>query len=983
MTRSLYCALFLLLAGTAAHAQFRAIRETNFKKVYVDSTLWVNYLQNASTHYAMVAYDSTDKKFKSVSPSLFAGGILSATSPILYNSTTGNFSLDTAIDHSYSFYNTKYQPIGNYLTPPDTTGRWLTNLYRKAGSDSVFYTKGGLAVFAYKDSAGAGGGGGAVYGGITGTLTNQTDLYDTLLNRPLVFNVKNYGAYGDGRYYYGGVSISSGSATLVAATAIFSASDVGKKVVVYGAGAAGGNFISTISSFTNGTTVTLANTAATTAGNVKPMLWGHDDATAIQTALNSTKRDSAYNGTVYFPYTGGAYLIGSAIDATDSAQLSLPFTAYTSISTMGHIVMKGEVPPNMFTDFELNNNAVPTHMITLLSINDAARGYILGSNIHNYTQLSLENLTFRVRSKAANTDIAPTMGAIDASTIEMLSVENCRIDNESNQYNSVQPTSTCNIGLKTPAVNNWAWTMLKNILIQNYYTGITGNESINADGLWIGTCYTAVDFQAAFHTANFSRLLTAWNVRNIVISGTCDFSIANWEIEDYPGGAYPSRWFDNVYDIYEPSNTSSKASITYWRVQSGVGGAQTLTTSYTSTAIQANAIGVPLVDIAKATSGNNDYYTFTNTSTNRYPSLVLNSTNANANPGILFQRSGVTQFSLAGDPAGTLTHEMAWYDNTGNKAIAYYNAAGDLSLVHSSLLTSPAVTIKAAGSLIANSKLGVGSNVGTPTYPLEVQSNLNNVQAYFKSAGTSTRVYVDNGSSNSGLTLVAAGTPKFSVAYYSSKFSIFNETAVNDGFTLDGSNNGMIRGTLSVNKGSNAVASAALEVSSTSQGFLKPVLTTTQQNAISTPATGLEIYNSTGKAPAFYDGTAWKYGVLTAFPTDGQIPIGSTSTGQYTAANITAGSRIAVTNGAGSIAIAVTGGYGQATLSGNGSSTSFTIAHGLAGISGTSKVFLTARSTASAGWAYIDLNATNINIFYTAAPASGTNNLLFDWQIIP
>jgi hypothetical protein len=47
MTRSLYCALFLLLAGTAAHAQFRAIRETNFKKVYVDSTLWVNYLQSA------------------------------------------------------------------------------------------------------------------------------------------------------------------------------------------------------------------------------------------------------------------------------------------------------------------------------------------------------------------------------------------------------------------------------------------------------------------------------------------------------------------------------------------------------------------------------------------------------------------------------------------------------------------------------------------------------------------------------------------------------------------------------------------------------------------------------------------------------------------------------------------------------------------------------------------------------------------------
>jgi hypothetical protein len=74
MTRSLYCALFLLLAGTAAHAQFRAIRETNFKKVYVDSTLWVNYLQSASTHYAMVVYDSIDKQIKSVPPSAGGGG---------------------------------------------------------------------------------------------------------------------------------------------------------------------------------------------------------------------------------------------------------------------------------------------------------------------------------------------------------------------------------------------------------------------------------------------------------------------------------------------------------------------------------------------------------------------------------------------------------------------------------------------------------------------------------------------------------------------------------------------------------------------------------------------------------------------------------------------------------------------------------------------------------------------------------------------
>jgi hypothetical protein len=105
MTRSL--SLFLmLLAGTAAHAQFRAIRETNFKKVYVDSTLWVNYLQSASTHYAMVVYDSIDKQFKSVPPSAGGGGT-GTNQPITWTGTgdvsgtaTGTTSLTPSLSLS-------------------------------------------------------------------------------------------------------------------------------------------------------------------------------------------------------------------------------------------------------------------------------------------------------------------------------------------------------------------------------------------------------------------------------------------------------------------------------------------------------------------------------------------------------------------------------------------------------------------------------------------------------------------------------------------------------------------------------------------------------------------------------------------------------------------------------------------------------------------------------------------------------------------
>lgn len=53
-------------------------------------------------------------------------------------------------------------------------------------------------------------------------------------------------------------------------------------------------------------------------------------------------------------------------------------------------------------------------------------------------------------------------------------------------------------------------------------------------------------------------------------------------------------------------------------------------------------------------------------------------------------------------------------------------------------------------------------------------------------------------------------------------------------------------------------ASAVLDVVSTSKGFLTPRMTTTQRDAITTPAEGLEIYNLTSHAKEFFNGTIWK-----------------------------------------------------------------------------------------------------------------------------
>jgi hypothetical protein len=52
--------------------------------------------------------------------------------------------------------------------------------------------------------------------------------------------------------------------------------------------------------------------------------------------------------------------------------------------------------------------------------------------------------------------------------------------------------------------------------------------------------------------------------------------------------------------------------------------------------------------------------------------------------------------------------------------------------------------------------------------------------------------------------------------------------------------------------------SAKLQINSTNRGFLAPRMTTAQINAITTPAEGLQVYNTDLHVICFYDGTAWK-----------------------------------------------------------------------------------------------------------------------------
>jgi len=154
----------------------------------------------------------------------------------------------------------------------------------------------------------------------------------------------------------------------------------------------------------------------------------------------------------------------------------------------------------------------------------------------------------------------------------------------------------------------------------------------------------------------------------------------------------------------------------------------------------------------------------------------------------------------------------------------------------------------------------------------------------YSNVATAMLQVVGSGSTSATTSLLvqnSAGSTIFSVRD-DGRISFNTENAVfgPNGPTIDGSNCVIYRGGYNTNSiafnlsklnitDSNGVvfsnnyntaltASAMVDIQSTTKGFLMPRMTTTQINAIASPANGLEVYNTTLNCPCFYNGTSWR-----------------------------------------------------------------------------------------------------------------------------
>lgn len=199
-------------------------------------------------------------------------------------------------------------------------------------------------------------------------------------------------------------------------------------------------------------------------------------------------------------------------------------------------------------------------------------------------------VTVVIRNLEVRTYDDPGIGGIDLRFAAQCKIENVFVNTGEYNVQASKPTHGTS-GLVTPGLNNGAWTVLRNVVVSGYDTGIVVNEHTDGDNIVVASNINALSFPFAHHASRFARVGAYRNTNNVTVTGHHGFSIEQLNTER----AGPEQtdahnaWQETVNDINDPDNLGV-ADINYWVVIGNVG-ARDVFTRNGGASIQARRIG--------------------------------------------------------------------------------------------------------------------------------------------------------------------------------------------------------------------------------------------------------------------------------------------------------------------------------------------------------------------------------------------------------
>lgn len=209
-------------------------------------------------------------------------------------------------------------------------------------------------------------------------------------------------------------------------------------------------------------------------------------------------------------------------------------------------------------------------------------------NIFSGVYVVLKNLDVRTYDN-------PGINGIDLGKAVQCKMENVFINTDIYSVLASKPIHGTS-GLITPANNNGALTILNNVMVTGYHTGILVNEHTNGDNINLGSNINGLEFAKANHASRFGRVCSQRSTHHVTVSGKHGFSIEqlNTEMPSKEQTNQRNAWQILVSDINDPKNMGI-GDINYWVVQGNVGAVDRFIKNG-GVSIQARRIGAPQVE---------------------------------------------------------------------------------------------------------------------------------------------------------------------------------------------------------------------------------------------------------------------------------------------------------------------------------------------------------------------------------------------------
>jgi hypothetical protein len=272
---------------------------------------------------------------------------------------------------------------------------------------------------------------------------------------------------------------------------------------------------------------------------------------------------AAGGGRMYLPV--GVYRGGIGIPA-----VSKPIPSWITVEIVGET----EPTPVFGTigSFPLQNNGT-----IIKSLAQSGPAVISASSPPDSVYGGFSAIHVVIKNLDVRTHDDPGIGGIDLHYALQCKLENVFINTGVYNVQASKPTHDTS-GLITPACNNAALTILRNVVVTGYHTGIVVNEHTDGDNIVVASNINGLEFKGAHHASRFGRVGTYRNTHHLAVSGRHGFSIEQMNTEQPGPGQTDARnaWQALVSDVDDPKNLGI-ADINYWVVEGNVGAVEKFT----------------------------------------------------------------------------------------------------------------------------------------------------------------------------------------------------------------------------------------------------------------------------------------------------------------------------------------------------------------------------------------------------------------------